>query len=133
MNMAKQQGGKLTLDNVDAVLKETGAMMDNGEEAANLYGPVYGKLADVRDAMVHTIGQQSNNPEIMQTLLKHNADYSTYMRLLPSVERSAFREAIKEGVSGYQKYIGPLGEKLLMAGGAYGAVRGVVGKVLGNQ
>lgn len=132
MKIAQSQGGKLTLDNVDPVLKETGAMMDQGGEAQSIYGKVYGKLADVRDSMVNTIAQQAGNPELAQTLLKNNADYSTYMRLMPSVEKSAYREAVKEGVSAYQKHIGPLGEKMAIAGGTYAAVRAAMDKVLGT-
>lgn len=132
LNMAKDQGGKLSLENIDSVLKQTGEMMDHGEVARETYGPIYGKLADVRDSMVHTIAQQSGNPEIAQRLLKNNADYSTYLRLLPTVERGAYKEAVKEGVSAYQKHIGPLGEKLAIAGGSYAVIREVLDKILGS-
>lgn len=132
MGMAEQQGGKLSLDNIDTVLKETGEMMDKGEEASSLYGPVYGRLADVRDSMVNSIAQQSNNPELAQTLLKNNADYSTYMRLLPSVEKAGYKEAIKEGVSAYRKYGGPLVAKLAAGYGIGKGIQEAIDKVMGS-
>lgn len=132
MKTAQKQGGVLTLDNIDAALKRTGSMMDKGEEAVSKYGPVYGKLADVRDGMIETIAQNSNDPSLKSDLLKNNADYSTYSRVLPSIERAGYREAIKAGVSAYQKHVGPLGEKLAIAGGSYAAVKAIVDKILGS-
>lgn len=132
--IAREQGGKLTLDNINAALHETGQMMNEGGEAVKTtFAKLYGKLADVRDVIVNTVANQAENPELKQALLKNNADYSTYTRILPSVEKAAYKEAIKEGVSAYQKHIGPLGEKLAIAGGSYAVVRGILDKVLGNK
>lgn len=130
---AQQQGGKLTLDNIDQALKQTGEMMNGGQEAIEKYGPVYGKIADVRDQIVQGVATQSGNPGLASDLLKNNADYSTYMRLMPSVEKSAYKEAVKEGVSAYQKHIGPLGEKMAVAGGAYAVARTALDKLMGTQ
>lgn len=134
MKTATQQAGKLSLDNVTSALQETGKMMDEGgEETQATFGKLYGKLADVRDGIVNTVAQQANNPELSQTLLKNNADYSTYMRILPAIEKAGYREAIKEGVSAYQKYGGPLVAKGLAV---YGLGRGIqegIDKFLGTH
>lgn len=138
MNMAKQQGDKLGLDNIEAALQETGNMMDEGGEAAEaIFGKLYGKLADVRDLMVNTVAQQAKtmNPELaedVQTFLKNNADYSTYMRLLPSVTKAGFKEAIREGVSAYRKYGGPLVTKGLAVYGIGKSIQEGIGKFLGH-
>jgi hypothetical protein len=133
-NIAKQQGGKLTIDNIDTALQETGDMMHEGGEAVQkTFAKLYGRLADARDVIVNTVANNVQDQGLKQAFLKNNADYSTIMRVLPTVEKSAYKEAVKEGVSAYQKYIGPLGEKLAVAGGTYAIAKGVIDKVLGNR
>jgi len=133
MKIAQQQGGKLTIDNLDAALQETGQIMNEGGEAVqNTFGKLYGKLADARDAIVNNVADQAGDQGLKEALLKNNADYSTYMRLLPSVEKNAYKEAVKEGISAYQKHIGPLGEKLAIAGGSYAVVRELMDKLMGG-
>lgn len=106
--IAKQQGGKLSLDNLDAALHETGQIMNEGGEAVKTtFAKLYGKLADARDVIVNTVADQAGDQGLKQALLQNNADYSTYMRVLPSVEKAAFKEGIKEGVSAFRKYGGP--------------------------
>ncbi len=106
--IAAQQGGKLTIDNLDSALHETGQLMNEGGEAVRTtFSKLYGKLADARDIIVNNVAEASGNPALKESLLKNNADYSTYMRLLPVVGKSAAKEAIKEGVSAYTKYGGP--------------------------
>ncbi len=131
-NKAQQQGGKLTLDNIDASLQKTGNLMNGGQANVETFGPVYGKLADVRDTIVQNVAQQSGNPDLGTDLLKNNADYSTYMRLLPSIEKSGFREAVRAGISAYQKYGGPLITKVAAGVGIYDELKKSVGKVLGE-
>lgn len=106
--IAQQQGGKLTIDNLDSALQETGERMNEGGDAVQtVFSKLYGKLADARDSIVNNVAEQSGNPAIKDALLRNNADYSTYMRLLPGIGKSAAKEAIKEGISAYQKYGGP--------------------------
>jgi hypothetical protein len=133
-DIAKGQGGKLSVDNIDSALQETGTMMNEGGEAVQgTYSKLYGKLADARDIIVNNVANQVRDQGLKQALLQNNADYSTYMRVLPSIEKAGYREAIKEGVSAYAKHIGPLGEKLMAAGGMYAATRAIMDKVLGNH
>lgn len=131
---AQAQGGKLTLDNINGALKEVGTKLDeSSQDMEPIYSKLYAKLADVRDSIVNTIANQAGDPALKSNLLKNNADYSTYMRVLPSVEKAGYKEAVKEGISAYQKYIGPLGEKLALAGGTYAATRAVMDKLIGNH
>jgi hypothetical protein len=132
VKQAQLQGGKISFDNVDALMKETGSMMDQGPEAEAIYGPVYGGIADMKDGMVKTVADLSGDPNVRQQLLENNAKVSTYLRLMPSIEKATYQAAVKEGVSAYQKYIGPLGTKFAMAGGAYAGIRKVLDMALGT-
>lgn len=106
--IAKEQGGKLSLDNLDAALDETGKIMNEGGEAVKkTFAKLYGKLADARDVIVNTVADQAGDQGLKHALLQNNADYSTYMRVLPSVEKEAYKEGIREGVSTFRKYGGP--------------------------
>jgi hypothetical protein len=105
---AANQGGTLTMDNLRSAMDEIGPMVHAGKpETQEAMSELYGTLANARDGMAQTVAQQAGNPSLAQNLLTANAQYSRYMRLLPDVGRSAATEAVKEGVSAFQKYGGP--------------------------
>lgn len=132
MQQAQSQGGKLNLDNIQTALDQAGKLMNGGQKAVEEFGPVYGKLANVRDNIVQGIADQSGNPDLATDLLKNNADYSTYMRLLPTIEKSGYREAVKAGVSAFQKHGGPLVTKVAATMGAYDELKKAISKVTGE-
>jgi len=132
--IAQSQGGKLTLDNIDQALKEVGTKLDeSSQDMEPVFSKLYGKLADARDSIVNTIANQAGDPALKTNLLKNNADYSTYMRLLPSIEKNAYKEAIKEGVSAYQKYGGPIITKVAAASEVAHLLHEAINKVLGSD
>src|SRR6185437_4376286 len=132
--IAQSQGGKLTLDNIDQALKEVGTKLDeSSQDMEPVFSKLYGKLADARDSIVNTIANQAGDPALKTNLLKNNADYSTYMRLLPSIEKNAYKEAIKEGVSAYQKYGGQIITKVAAASEVAHLLHEAINKVLGSD
>lgn len=90
--------GKLNLDNIREVMKETGEAMgragrDTPKEAA--YSELYGVLARVRDGMVNKIAEMAQNPKLAENLKKANAGYSKYSRLMPDIRSSSAKEGVK--------------------------------------
>lgn len=98
MTKAENQGGKLTLDNVKHIMEEIGPMTRKGaEDTQASMSELYGTLAKMRDGMVESIAADSGNPKLGENLLKANAGYSTYLHILPDIQRNAVKEALGRG------------------------------------
>jgi hypothetical protein len=107
-NIAQNQGGNLTLDNIHQFLQEIGPRTHAGTDAMqDIYSKLYSVGMNAQDGMVNTIANQANNPALAQNLKDANSAYSTYMRLMPDVTANTTKEALKEGMSAFQKYGGP--------------------------
>lgn len=128
-NVAQQQGGKLTLDNIHDFLQEIGPKTHTGTDAMqDIYSKLYSVGADARDGVVNTVAQQANSPALAQNLLSANNDYSTGLRLLPDVKRAASAVPIKEGMSTFQKVGGPTILKYAAGVGGLDALKGLIPK-----
>lgn len=98
MSKAENQNGQLTLDNVKHVMDEIGPMTHKGAEDVQLsMSELYGTLAKMRDGMVEKIAADSGNPQLGANLLKANSKYSTYLHILPDIQRNAVKEALGKG------------------------------------
>lgn len=106
---AANQGGMLTLDDLRGAMDEIGPMTHKGApQIQEAMSELYGVLANARDAMVNTVAKQASDPALASNLLGANARYSKYVRLMPDVTAHTTKEAIKEGISAFQKYGGPI-------------------------
>jgi hypothetical protein len=133
-NIAKQQGGSLTLDNLDDFLHEVGPKTYDGPEALQpIYRKIYAAGANARDNVVSTIAQQANDPSLRDNFLQSNAQYSKLMRLMPDINKSAATFATaKEPISTFGK-IAPYFEKGLGWGTGGTLAVEAVKKLLGKN
>lgn len=130
-SVGAQNGGMLDLDSVRKAMEEIGPLTHAGSDEMQLaHSRLYGALADVRDGMVNKIADLSNDPQLADNLLKNNALYSKYMRLMPDVEKAAAAIPIKEGLTPFQRFGGP---KILELGSAYGIGKGISDLIPGSS
>jgi hypothetical protein len=98
VSKAESQNGQLTLDNVKHVMDEVGPMTHKGaEDVQAAMSELYGTLAKMRDGMVERIAADSGSPKLGENLLNANAKYSTYLHILPDIQRNAVKEALGKG------------------------------------
>jgi hypothetical protein len=123
MKVAQNQGGQLSLDNIHDFLQEIGPKVNTGSEANQaIYSKLYGVGLDAQKGVVNTIAKQAGDNSLATNLLDANARYSRNMRLMPDVTMNTAKEAIKEGISAFQKYGGPT---ILKYGAAAAGVSGL--------
>lgn len=96
--VSKAKAGRLGLDELRDALKEAGEAMGNAgkdtpKEAA--YSELYGLLADVRDQMVSKVAQYAQNPKLADNLMKANAQFSKYARIMPDIYKASAKEGVK--------------------------------------
>jgi hypothetical protein len=130
MKTAQAQGGQLTLDNIHNFLQEIGPKVHAGSEANQaIYSNLYKVGMDTQKGMVNTVAKQAGDPTLASNLLDANARFTRNLRLLPDVATNDAKEAIKAGVSAFQKYGGPTMMKY--AGGGFAALTGehLIGKL----
>lgn len=98
VSKAEAQNGQLTLDNIKHVMEEVGPMTHKGaEDVQAAMSELYGTLAKMRDGMVERIASESGNSKLGENLLKANAKYSSYLHILPDIQRNAVKEALGRG------------------------------------
>lgn len=104
MDAAKNQGGKISLDNIKSVMDQVGPLTHRGAlESQEAMQQLYGALADAHDGIVESIAKAANNPSLAQTLLDANASFSKYVRIMPDIGMATAKAATQVGSSLLQK------------------------------
>lgn len=92
---ANANSGFLTLDDLRGEMHKVGSMYDTaGPNHVGTIDQLYSHLADLRDDMVNDIADRVSDPKLASNLLKANAGYSRYMRVLPDIKKAASAESV---------------------------------------
>ena len=106
MEAAKNQDGKLTMDDVHKFLQEIGPKTHAGSEANQaIFSKMYAVAMDAQDKIVNTVADQSGNPELGQKLIDANARFSRNARLMPDIAAAAGKYGLQEAVSTFNRLV----------------------------
>lgn len=99
---AKKNNGKLSLDDVQSVIDETGEAMGNataGSTKHAAYSKLYGQLAKVREGIVDTIAGSVKDTSLAKNFKEANKGFSKYATIFRDVSKKARAEGSGKGFS----------------------------------
>lgn len=100
--LAKNNNGKLSIDDIQAVIDETGEAMGNataGSTKHSAYSKLYGQLAKVREGIVEKIAGSVKDPSLEKNFKEANKGFSRYATIFRDVAKKARAEGSGKGFS----------------------------------